>query len=96
MTDGLIVKEPYATQLVTGKKNVEFRSKPLPKYKTNVKIFILNGGFVKGYVVFSHNDIDDYGRHMYHVSEHKQFSPYMKYKHKNGCIVWINNVDFYE
>lgn len=93
--DGLIVKEPFATQLVTGKKIYEYRSKPLPKNKTNVKVFILNKGRVLGYVVFDDCDSDD-GEYYWHVSECKAFSPYMKYNHKNGCIIWINDVEIFE
>ena len=97
--DGLIVKEPFATSLVTGLKKYEYRSTPLPKNKTNVKIFILNKGRVLGYVVFykdvQYNDEDGSGRE-WHVSENKRFSPYMKYKHKNGCIIWINDVEIFE
>jgi len=99
--DGLIVKEPFATELVTGKKDCEYRTKPLPKGKKYVKIFILNKGRVLGYVIFDRVEIipngsdfsDSYG---YHVSESKQFSPYMKYKHKKGCIIWINDVEIFE
>lgn len=92
--DGLIVKEPFATLLVTGKKDVELRKKPLPKNKTGVKIFILNKGRILGYVVFQGSFYDD-DDELYHyfVQERKQYSPYMKYIHKNGCQIWINNVD---
>ena len=89
--DGLIVKEPFATQLVTGKKTIEYRSTVLPKNKTNKKIFIMNKGRLLGYVVFSHFEDDD-DQYLWIVSESKQFSPYMKYKHKNGTIIWVNDV----
>lgn len=97
MMDGLIVKEPFATQLVTGKKKYEYRSKPLPKNKTNVSVLILNKGRVLGYVNFDYDKYDEDDEiHKWHVDEYKQFSPYMKYKHKNGCIIWINDVDISE
>lgn len=95
--DGLIVKEPYATQLVSGKKKIEYRSKPLPASKTNVKVFILNKGFVKGYVVFDKSTYDEDDEiYKWHVLECKQFSPYLNYVHKNGCVIWINDVTIKE
>ena len=93
--DGLIVKQPFAKKLVRGIKEYEYRSKPLPKMKTNVKILILNSGNVLGYVVFDGDDFED-GLYKWHVLESKEFSPYMKYRHKNGCVIWINNVDVFE
>jgi len=95
--DGLIVNEPYATELVTGKKDIEYRSTKLPKNKIGKKILILNGKFAIGYVVFAgeyHNLKDN--QYYWHVQEHKMFSPFLKYKHKNGCIIWINDVDVQE
>lgn len=95
--DGLIVKEPFATQLVKGTKHTEFRSKPLPKLKTNVKVFILNKGKVLGYVIFGSDEYDEENNiYLWDVIEYKEFSPYMNYKHKNGCVIWINNVEFWE
>ena len=95
--DGLIVKEPFATQLVRGEKDIEFRSTPLPKSKTKVKIFILNKGFVKGIVVFYDCVYDEDDEiYKWKVLYAKEFSPYMNYKHKNGCIIWINNVEIWE
>lgn len=95
--DGLIVKEPYATQLVTGAKKYEYRSQPLSRHKKHRRVFILNKGRVLGTVVF---DKDSYNKddniYKWHVLESKQFSPYMKYQHKKGCIIWINDVDISE
>ncbi len=94
MTDGLIVKEPFARRLVSGNKKIEFRSKPLPRNKTNVEIFVLNNGNVKGYVVFSGATYDkDNKIYKYSISKSAKFSPELKYKHKLGCIIWINDVE---
>lgn len=95
--DGLIVKEPFALQLVTGKKDVEYRSTPLPKNKTDRTILILNGKFAIGSVTFGGQWHDVYSQsYRWFVIRHKQFSPYMKYNHKNGCVIWINDVDLIE
>jgi len=94
LADGLIVKEPFARRLVSGNKKTEFRSKPLPKNKTNVKIYILNSGNVKGYVIFSGATYDEDNEiYKYHISESGKFSPEPRYKHKFGCVIWINNVE---
>ncbi len=92
--DGLIVKEPFATQLVTGEKKFEYRKKPLPKNKIGEMIFILNKGTVKGFVVFS-GQIHDKKNNIYHyiVSASTQFYDGITYKHKNGCVIWINDVE---
>ena len=50
--NGLIVKEPFATQLVTGKKLTEFRTKPLPNDRIDESIYILNKGKILGTVTF--------------------------------------------
>lgn len=93
--DGLIVKEPYATQLVTGKKDVEYRSTKLPENKRLKNVLILNKGRVLGTVMFDNGclNVDEFE---WAVVKYKQFSPYMKYDHKNGCIIWINDVNYYE
>ena len=92
--DGLIVKEPFATQLVKGEKDIEYRSTSLPENKRLIDVFILNKGRVLGTVMFDNTFSDD--KYEWSVVKHKQFSPYMKYKHKNGCIIWINDVEISE
>ena len=95
--DGLIVKEPYATQLVTGEKTTEFRTTKLPENKTHVKILILNGKYAIGYVQFEgeyFNEVEQ--THYWQVEACKMYSPFLKYKHKNGCIIWTNNVEVWE
>ena len=91
--DGLIVKEPYATQLVTGKKDVEYRSTPLPKNKYHKKVYILNKGNILGEVIFNDEDYYDDNDREWFVSYHKQYNPPLKYKHKNGCVIWIKDVE---
>lgn len=94
LMDGLIVKEPFATQLVSGEKKFEYRKKPLPKNKIGQMILILNKGKVKGFVVFS-GQIHDKKNNIYHyiVSGSTQFYDGATYKHKNGCVIWINDVE---
>jgi len=95
--DGLIVKEPFALQLVTGKKDVEYRKTPLPDNKRAVDILILNGKFAIGTVQFGGDyHVVDENYHKWFVVNHKMYSPFLKYKHKNGCIIWINDVEIYE
>ena len=95
--DGLIVNEPYATELVTGKKDVEYRSTPLPENKKDEKVLILNGKFAIGWVIFAgHYREPGTKNFKWFVVDHKLFSPFLKYKHKNGCVIWINSVDVEE
>ena len=94
MPDGLIVKEPYATMLVRGRKKYEIRTKPLPANKTNVKILILCRGIVKGYVMFDsqlYNEDDEIFK--WHVYKYGEYIPKKKYRYKNGTVIWLNNVE---
>jgi len=90
--NGLIVKEPFATQLVTGKKLTEFRTKPLPNDRIDESVYILNKGKILGTVIFMSSEKMG-NLYKWLVLESKQFIPPKKYIHKNGCIIWIKDVE---
>lgn len=90
--NGLIVKEPFATQLVTGKKVSEFRTRPLPKHKIDETVYILNKGKVLGTVIFMGSQKMG-NLFKWLVLESKQFIPPKKYIHKQGCVIWIKDVE---
>ncbi len=95
--NGLIVKEPFATQLVTGKKLTEFRTKPLPNDRIDESIYILNKGKILGTVTFMGSEKMG-NLYKWLVLESKEFpvkfgvKP-MRYKHKQGCVIWIKDVE---
>ena len=48
MTDGLIVNQPYADEIMDGVKTVEYRAKKLPDDKKFIDVYILSGGHILG------------------------------------------------
>jgi len=46
--DGLIVKQPFANQIIEGKKTWELRSRSAPKEKINKEILLLTSGNALG------------------------------------------------
>lgn len=97
MTDGLIVREPYATHLVTGRKKFEFRTTKLPKDKIGVVILIAttrnDGNIICGHVIFSGQKKNTEGW-TWIVEKAVQYSEPRMYEMKPGCIIWIKDIQF--
>lgn len=89
---GLIVKQPFADKLVDGSKVREYRSTALPRHLINEKVFILNKGNILGTVRFVFDKKSNNG-HIWVCSKAEKFASPLKYKHKNGCIIWIKDVE---
>lgn len=93
--DGLIVRQPYAQQLVEGKKKKEFRSSKLPKNKRNTPVYIMTplsqDGVILGQVTFVH-DHDNGETHEWVAKNPVKYEKPLPYKQKFGCVVWQNNV----
>ena len=91
--DGLIVREPYASQLIAGVKDTECRSTPLPADKQNRKIVILNKAFAIGTVVFSGHTYDRLTQtYQWNVEASEEYSPRIEYERKQGCAAWVKDV----
>ena len=93
--DGLIVKEPFATNLVNGTKQFEFRRTKIPKNKIGVPVLILtpasDGCKVMGEATFFPTKSDDW---IWRCTDPTSYiGSEMHYKSKNGCVIWINNVE---
>lgn len=95
MTDGLIVRKPFAIRLVKGQKCSEFRRKPLPKNKINTPIYILNQGKILGTVIFMYSQEIRWKIYKWVVLPNgfEYFDPPKRYKHKNGAVIWIKDVE---
>ncbi len=91
MTDGLIVKQPYANEIINGEKTVEYRAKKLPDDKRFIDVYILSEGHILGTVSFDKCDEfkDGFEWHIRRVSKLPQ--P-IKYIHPKGARVWIREV----
>ncbi|MDW8084240.1 MAG: ASCH domain-containing protein [Candidatus Caldarchaeum sp.] len=48
--EGLIVKQPFANRIITGRKKRELRLWPPPTNRMNRKIYLLSGGYALGIV----------------------------------------------
>lgn len=51
--DGLIVKQPYASQIIEGLKKWEMRTRPPPENKIGRRIFLLSDGYAVGIIVIT-------------------------------------------
>lgn len=95
--DGLIVKEPFATLLVQGKKKFEYRSYPIPQKHIGNPVLILtpcsNGYRIAGQVTFYPSNQGD---ETWRVIDPLESTQLLSYKPKRGCIIWINNVQVVE
>ena len=91
MTDGLIVKQPYADEIMSGEKVAEYRVKKLPEDKYYVDVYILSGGHILGTVSFDKCDEFKDGFE-WHVRKVEKLSRPVRYIHPKGARVWIREV----
>jgi len=91
MTDGLIVKQPYADEIMSGVKTVEYRVKKLPDDKYYIDVYILSGGKILGTVSFDKciETNDGFEWHIRRVERLEEPKPYI---HPKGARVWIREV----
>lgn len=93
MTDGLIVKQPFATQIVKGKKKFEYRKTRIPPEKIGKTVFILtpqrDDGKIIGQATFYPSNI---GETTWRIIDPLIFTKSPKYKIKSGCVIWMNDV----
>ena len=96
--NGLIVLEPYATDLINGDKEFEYRNRKPPNHQMHVPIYLLSGGHIlgtikiTGYGLLNHNTRNNQSFYwrikvMYKLKIRK------KYNHPNGAQVWVKNVN---
>jgi len=96
--DGLIVKQPYAEQLVSGKKNIEYRTRPIPDNKINKEILILTPKneecLALGTVIFAYHQWISTRNYEWFVESPVKYQRLRYYKPKQGCVVWVKDVEF--
>lgn len=94
---GLIVREPWASQIVEGQKPVEYRSRPT-NIRGRIGIIAGGSGTVIGEVTLTDCRLpddaepEDYGWEWVLSNPIKYPQP-RKYKHPNGAVVWVNLPD---
>ena len=91
--NGLIVLEPYATEIITSMKEDEYRSRPPPKHYRNVPIYLLSGGYILGRIKIigfgPTRNLDGYYWRIKVITKNKTR---IKYNHPNGAQVWVKNI----
>ncbi len=91
MTDGLIIKQPYADQIMNKEKLVEYRVKKLPDDKIYKDVYILSEGKILGTASFDKCDEWKDGFE-WHIRRVNKFPQPKKYIHPKGARVWIREV----
>jgi len=92
LTDGLIVKQPYADEIMSGEKTVEYRVKKLPEDKIFIDIYILSEGHILGTANFDDCIQSDDGRYEWHIRRVSKLPQPLRYIHPKGARVWIREV----
>lgn len=95
--DGLIVKQPFAQQLVSGGKKIEYRTNPIPDNKINKEILILTrkseGCMILGTVFFTNQKWISTRNYEWVVDLPTKYNVLYHYKPKQGCVVWVKDVE---
>jgi hypothetical protein len=90
---GIIILQPYADQICCGVKSVEYRKKDIPKHYLNVPLYLLSKGYILAIIEFTHSLMlspDNFG---WNLKVLERIVPPRKIEHKNGCQVWVRNVN---
>ncbi len=91
MTDGLIIRQPHANQIMNGEKTIEYRKKKLPDDKRFIDVYILSEGHVLGTVSFD-NCFKNEDGYSWNIRRHSKFPEPKRYIHPKGARVWIRGV----
>lgn len=83
---GLLLKEPFGTQIVSGKKLIEYRTFNTPKRGT---IAIIHKNMILGVVdIVDVKKIEEYNYHWLLSNAEKLENP-VQVNRKNGQVVWV-------
>jgi ASCH domain len=93
---GLIVREPYASQILSGEKTEEFRGRPT-KIRERIAIIPAGSGTVAGTVHLEkctgpHRRRGRYKdkTYIYLLKDPVKFKKPKPYKHPYGAVIWVN------
>jgi len=90
--DGLIVRQPFADQIINGEKRFEYRDYRPPKNKMNQLLYLLSEGKAIGLVriIDVQTREDNYA---WKISVDTKFENRGLYDH-SGQIIWVKKVIF--
>jgi len=91
--NGLIVLEPFATQIIDGTKECEYRSRPPPKKYINVPIYLLSGGYILGRIkIIGYGPLRKLPEYYWRIKVITKNKTRIKYNHPNGAQVWVKDI----
>jgi len=94
--NGLIVLEPYCTDIINGKKDFEYRNTSPPKHNRNVPIYLLSGGHILGIIKIEGFGLVTWGtfnqKYYWRIKVISKYKTRKKYNHPNGAQVWVKHV----
>ena len=89
---GLIVKQPYANQIINGEKKIEYRSRKPPFRYRKIPIYLLSEGKVLGVIIIHDHHQVDSDTWAWEVEDIHKYKLPEKYRHPCGAQVWVKNV----
>ena len=88
---GFIVRQPYANQIINGKKKFEFRN--FKTNKLNEPCYLLSEGMVLGTIMFTKiREINKDWKYAWSIKIIKKLTKPWKYKHPQGAQRWVTEV----
>ena len=90
MTQGFIVCQPYADQIISGEKTEEFRT--FRTIKLNEPIYLLSEGKAHGLILFESIREIDFKSYAWKIKVLKKFKEPIPYERKTGQQIWVKEV----
>jgi len=90
--NGLIVKQPFASNIIMGKKKKEYRSRAPPEQYRRIPIYLLSGGLVLGTIKITNYRTNFASGCTWYVKVIEEFKHPKLYRHPNGAQIWVKNV----
>ena|SRR5579872_5707286 len=99
MVDGIIILQPYANQIISGTKKIEYKRRVPPLNKFQTPIYLLSGGKILGTIMIE-SWTDHQGTSSSRAEKYvdwkirviQKYDKPKKYAHPNGAQVWVLDV----
>lgn len=89
--DGIMISSPYAEEIISGQKVLEYRKRPISKAYLKTRLYLLSEGKVLGVIEFSKQQKLQ-SQYLVHVQVHEKYDPPKIYYHPNGANIWVKDV----
>ena len=91
--NGMIILQPFAQEIINGKKHHEYRSRPLPIKYLNVPIFLLSKKKILGIIKFTES-VKFGSDYSWKIEVIEKWFRQLDYDHPNGAQCWVKNVQY--